>query len=104
MNKIFVHYKDTPLGELTFENNLFVYRVYPQGIAIAAKKGYPIDLYRLDKNFESYRLPNSLLNFIPKESDLLFTQAKIEPSDNLFVRLQKVAKFPLATVGLYITD
>lgn len=103
MNKIYVNFNDLTFGELSFDDNLYKFQVYPEALKQAKTFGYPLDLYKLDKNFESYKLPTALSDFIPPSSRELYNLAGLNEADSKFEKLYKIASLPLMLQGLSIS-
>ena len=98
MSKISVYYKEIKLGELTFDDEYFIYSANKENVEHAHKLNYPTFLYNCDNDFKSKSLPYSFDDFIVKNKNIhLYPQAKIFPSDTLFERLYKFAKLDNGT-------
>lgn len=102
MKRLIVKYKDVALGELSYNNNVFCYNVFEKNIQQANENGYPIMLYKVDKDFIDQTLPLSLNNMIPDEGTNLYKSAGITQFDNDYEKLLKIASLPLYDEGLYV--
>lgn len=103
MNKIYVNFNEITLGELSYEHDLYKYEIYRENVAEAKRRGYPIVIFKIDKSFESYKLPESLLDFLPTKNQDIYELAKINDSDSTFQKLYKVASLPLSNQGISIS-
>ena len=103
MEAVIVYFKDVAIGELTFENNNFVYKTYEKGITEAIDKAYPLFLYDVYSDFVSPYLPESIGGWIPaNENSDLYIEAGIEETDSVFEKLVKVSKLSLHDENVYI--
>lgn len=104
METLVVYFKDVAIGELTFSENNYIYKTYPQGISEAQQKAYPLFLYDVDNDFISPTLPSSISAWLPTDTDSnLYVEAGIVETDTEFEKLVKVSKLSLHDENVYIS-
>ena len=103
MQKIAVKFRDYYVGDLTFEDNNFVYKANDVGVDMAITEGgVPLFLYGVNNSFVSPELPNSLQNLIPNENSELYITLKLGECANDFEKLYVLAGENLADDGLFV--
>ena len=103
MQKIAIKFRDYYIGDLTFENNNYVYKTNDVGVDMAITEGgVPLFLYDVNNSFVSPELPNGLKNLIPNPEHQLYKDLKLGECANDFERLYVLSGENLADDGLYV--
>ena len=104
MQKIAVKFRDYYVGDLTFENDNYVYKANDVGVDMAITEGgVPLFLYGVNNSFVSPELPNGLKDLIPNQNHPLYAELKLGECKNDFEKLFILAGENLADDGLYVT-